>query len=122
MLFRSAVYGEPPPGTKVFIVTRQHKDGWQGLPQETSDIVPGKAAGQQAAATEALTLTVHMYKGSTREVQGSGALVIPANVPASALPTADEPAKSASSGGERQGEKAGNPGSRLRCPPFIPEK
>jgi hypothetical protein len=116
-----ARYGEPPPGTKVFIVTRQHKDGWQGLPQETNDIVPGKPAGQPAAVTEALTLTVHMYKGSTREAQGRGALAIPGNVPTSALPTADEQVNSASSGGQGRGEEAGKLGSSHRCPPFIPE-
>jgi hypothetical protein len=75
-----ARYGEPPAGTKVFIVTRQHKDGWQGLPQETSDIVPGKPAGQHAATTGALTLSVHMHKGSTREAQGSGALAVPEQI------------------------------------------
>src|ERR1035441_8485210 len=66
-------------------------------------------------------LTVHMYKGSTREAQGSGALAIPGNVPTSALPTADEQVNSASSGGQGRGEEAGKLGSSHRCPPFIPE-
>ena len=35
-----ARYGEPRTGEKVFIVTRQQKDGWEGFDQETSEIVP----------------------------------------------------------------------------------
>jgi hypothetical protein len=66
-----ARYGEPRPGEKVFIVTRQQKDGWEGFDQETSEIVPEKPTGQQAAATAALTLLVYMHKGCTRDVQGT---------------------------------------------------
>ena len=35
-----ARYGEPRAGEKVFIVTRQQKDGWEGFDQETSEFVP----------------------------------------------------------------------------------
>jgi hypothetical protein len=35
-----AKYGAPKPGEKVFIVLRQHKNGWEGPIRETSDIVP----------------------------------------------------------------------------------
>jgi hypothetical protein len=72
-----ARYGEPQAGTKVFIVTRQQKDGWQGLAQESSEIVPDRPAGQQAAATATLTLQVHMHKGCTREAQGTNAAPAP---------------------------------------------
>ena len=72
-----ARYGEPQAGTKVFIVTRQQKDGWQGLAQESSEIVPDRPAGQQAVATTALTLKVHMHKGCTRDAQGTIPLPIP---------------------------------------------
>ena len=72
-----ARYGEPRAGEKVFIVTRQQKNGWEGRDYETNEIVPGNPTGQQAAATGALTLMVHMYKGCTREVQGSGTLPAP---------------------------------------------
>jgi len=41
----AARYGEPRPGEKVFIVTRQHKDGWEGYDKETSEIVPEKGEG-----------------------------------------------------------------------------
>jgi hypothetical protein len=60
-----ARYGEPPAGTKVFIVTRQQKDGWEGQAQEFSEIVPEKPAGQQAAGTATLTLQSLMHKGCT---------------------------------------------------------
>ena len=35
-----ARYGEPRAGEKVFIVTRQQKDGWEGDDLETNEIVP----------------------------------------------------------------------------------
>jgi hypothetical protein len=72
-----ARYGEPRPGEKIFIVTRQQKDGWEGDDLETSDIVPEKPAGQQAASTVALTLLPHMHKGCTRDAQGSGSQAAP---------------------------------------------
>ena len=71
-----ARYGEPRAGEKVFIVTRQEKDGWEGLPQETSEIVPDKPAEQQAAAGT-LTLKVHMHKGCIRDAQGTSATPVP---------------------------------------------
>ncbi len=33
-------FGEPRAGEKVFIVTRQQEDGWEGVDQVTSEIVP----------------------------------------------------------------------------------
>jgi hypothetical protein len=74
-----ARYGEPRPGEKVFILTRQQKDGWEGDDYETNEIVPEKPADQQAAATAALTLKVHMHKGCTRDAQGT----LPPPVPCS---------------------------------------
>jgi hypothetical protein len=44
-----ARYGEPKPGEKVFIVTRQQKNGWEREDKVTSEIVPGKPAGEQEA-------------------------------------------------------------------------
>ena len=72
-----ARYGEPRAGQKVFIVTRQQKDGWEGFDQETNEIVPEKPAGQQAAGTQSVTLFVHMYKGCTRDAQGSAFQAVP---------------------------------------------
>jgi hypothetical protein len=40
----TARYGEPRPGEKVFMVTRQQKDGWEGFDKETSERVPPKPA------------------------------------------------------------------------------
>jgi hypothetical protein len=62
-------YGEPKPGEKVFIVTRQQKNGWQGPLKETSDIVPGNPEGQQAAAEATLTLNPYMHTGCTLPVR-----------------------------------------------------
>ena len=45
-----AIFGEPPAGTKVFIVTCQQKNGWKGLEQETSAIVPERPAGAEAGS------------------------------------------------------------------------
>ncbi len=72
-----ARYGEPRAGQKVFIVTVQQKDGWEGCELETSEIVPEKPAEQQASGTEVLTLQSHMHKGCTRDAQGSGSQVVP---------------------------------------------
>ena len=33
-------YGEPPPGTRIFIRTRQQRDGWVDSPKQTAAIVP----------------------------------------------------------------------------------
>jgi hypothetical protein len=72
-----ARYGEPRPGERVFIVTRQQKGGWEGDDQETNEIVPEKPAGQQAVGTATLTLKVHMHKGCTRDAQGTSAAPVP---------------------------------------------
>ena len=70
-----ARYGEPKPGEKVFIVTCQQKDGWEGFELQTSEIVPEKPAEQQAIASTTLTLQVPMHKGCTTDVQRTGATV-----------------------------------------------
>jgi hypothetical protein len=46
-----ARFGEPRPGTRVFIVTCQQKDGWKGMEQATSEIVPSRPEDQQTATT-----------------------------------------------------------------------
>jgi hypothetical protein len=51
----------------VFIVTLQQQDGWEGYELETSEIVPGKPAEQQASATDVLTLQPYMHKGCAGE-------------------------------------------------------
>ena len=116
-----ARYGEPRAGEKVFIVTRQQKDGWEGLDQETSEIVPENTSGQQAVRTATLMLLAHMHKGCTRDAQGTNTLPVPGQHHGPAVPTADDPVKLASCGGEGRGEEAVNPGSSLRCPPFSPD-
>jgi hypothetical protein len=64
-----ARYGTPRPGEKLFIVTRQQKDGWEDFDQETSEIVPEPPSARPALATQASTLKVYMHKGCTRDAQ-----------------------------------------------------
>jgi hypothetical protein len=80
-----ARYGEPRPGTKVFIVTCPQKDGWKGFDKETSEIVPDRPKGQQAAAEPAGSQYTLMHKGSSRDAQGI------ATPPASQLPASSGP-------------------------------
>jgi hypothetical protein len=101
-----ARYGEPRAGEKVFIVTRQQKDGWEGFDQETNEIVPEKPAGQQAAATAALTLQVHMHKGCTRDAQGTLPPPVPEDMPGSTLPSAGNPLSLPPSGEGGLGKEA----------------
>jgi hypothetical protein len=70
-----ARYGEPRPGTRVFIVTCQTKNGWKGMDRETSALVPDRPKGQQAIAEPANSQNLHMHKGGTRGVEGTIALV-----------------------------------------------
>jgi hypothetical protein len=67
-----ARFGEPAAGQRVFIVTRQQKDGWEGFDHETHQIVPEKPADQQAPATESIPSPVAMHKGCTRDAQVVG--------------------------------------------------
>jgi hypothetical protein len=84
-----ARFGQPHPGQKVFIVTRQQKDGWEDYDKETNEIVPEKPAGQQAGAASALSLIPHMHKGCTRDAQGDGTLPAPVS-PQGAKPESPE--------------------------------
>jgi hypothetical protein len=45
-----AKYGEPEPGKKVFIRTRQQKDGWEGREQDLSALVPVSVPNPKAEA------------------------------------------------------------------------
>ena len=96
-----ARYGEPKPGEKVFIVTRQQKNGWEGEDKVTSEIVPKKPAGEQraealnemegkavdtvqglgvrlqATAEAALTLQPHMHTGCTPGAQRDAEPAVP---------------------------------------------
>ena len=65
-----ARYGQPPPGQRVFIVTRQQKNGWEDHDLVTTAIVPETPQSQQPAAASALSLTPQMHKGCTRPAQG----------------------------------------------------
>ena len=65
-----AKFGEPRPGTKVFIVTCQQKNGWKGLDHESSEIVPARPAGLQASTTVVNSSIPHMYQGCTRDAEG----------------------------------------------------
>ena len=77
-----ARYGEPRPGRKVFIVTCQQKNGWKGLDQEASEVVPDRPEAQQMASEAAASgapvpaetgnsQKPFMHKGCTWDAEGS---------------------------------------------------
>jgi hypothetical protein len=101
-----AKYGEPRPGEKVFIVTVQQNSGWEGIEQETSEIIPQKPTDPPAPASSPLTLTPHMHKGCTRDVTGTNTTSVPDQPHLFAQPTGGNPASLPSSGGEGRGEQA----------------
>jgi hypothetical protein len=94
-----ARYGEPRPGTRIFIVTCQTKDGWKGMDRETSALVPDRPKGEQElqelnglpglhgvnvspsgvpeTSEPANSQNPYMYKGSTRDAEGSGSQAAP---------------------------------------------
>jgi hypothetical protein len=87
-----APFGAPRPHERIFIVTRQQKDGWESHDQETSEVVPPKPLGTQAmggmgrmgeneaaptppasqaaVATRVSPSPVLMHTGCTRGAQG----------------------------------------------------
>jgi hypothetical protein len=72
-----AKFGEPQPGTKVFIVTCQQKNGWKGLDHESSQIVPDRPEGLQASITAGNSSIPLMHKGCTRDAEGTCTTPIP---------------------------------------------
>src|ERR1039457_2162184 len=96
-----ARYGEPRPGTKVFIVTCQQKNGWKGMDRETTALVPDRPKGQQAAAEPVNSQNLHMHKGCTGDAEGTTALV------GGLSPESTEPA---TGGGEAAGTAIGGGG------------
>jgi hypothetical protein len=72
-----ARYGEPRPGEKIFIVTCQQKDGWEGFDKETNEIVPDKPVEHQLSNAGALTLQSLMHKGCTPDAQRTGSQPVP---------------------------------------------
>jgi hypothetical protein len=99
-----ARFGEPRPGTRVFIVTCQQKDGWKGMDRETSALVPDRPKGQQAIAEQVNSQNLHMHKGGTRDAVG---IVAPAGgqSPEGVEPfTGDAKAAGSAIGGGGEGE------------------
>jgi hypothetical protein len=66
-----ARYGEARPGTRVFIVTCQQKNGWKGMDLEASALVPDRPKAQQASAELVNSQNPHMHKGSTTDAEGT---------------------------------------------------
>jgi hypothetical protein len=122
----TARFGQPAPGQKIFIVTRQQKDGWEGFDQETSEIVPSNPGSQQARAEPALPLQVLMHKGCTRDAQGTDALPAP-NPQATSKPAAGDKGApgsgpgvtEAATDGESQAAEAANPPQRTQDPGAV---
>jgi hypothetical protein len=80
-----AKFGEPRPGSKVFIVTCQEKDGWKGLDLETSATVPERPQDLQATAETADGHIPYMHTGCTRDAEGIAAPAVGSS-PASVQP------------------------------------
>jgi hypothetical protein len=80
-----AKFGEPRPGTKVFIVTCQEKEGWKGVDQESSATVPERPKASQALLETSTSHPLYMHTGSTGAAQGQEARP-PSQSPASAKP------------------------------------
>jgi hypothetical protein len=100
----TAKFGAPRPGTKIFIVTCQQKNGWKGLDQETSAIVPDRPEGQPTTPKPAISQNPLMYKRCTSDAQGTNALPIPDTQGGVELDMpGEDAAKSASGGGELAG-------------------
>jgi hypothetical protein len=114
-----ARYGEPKPGEKVFIVTRQQKDGWEGFDQETNEIVPEKPAEQQAAGTQSVTLFVHMHKGCTRDAQGVGSQAVPGAQASGKLGVPSGLAVAAELGGQEENCQSPMADGQLRTKPGL---
>jgi hypothetical protein len=67
----NAKFGEPRPGSKIFIVTCQEKDGWKGLDLETSATVPERPKDLQATAETANGHIPYMHTGCTQDAEGT---------------------------------------------------
>ncbi len=94
-----AKFGEPRPGTKIFIVTCQQKNGWQGFDQQTSAVVPDRPEALQAILRPECAQNPYMHKGSTRGALGT--LAPPGGLPPGSSDTEDAGAKAAGAALER---------------------
>jgi hypothetical protein len=65
-----AKYGPLRPDTKIFIVTRQQKNGWEGPDKETSSRVPPASELPQAPAQPASSSSIYMHTGGTGVAHG----------------------------------------------------
>jgi hypothetical protein len=97
----NAKFGEPRPGSKIFIVTCQEKDGWKGLDLETSATVPERPKELQATAETADGHIPYMHTGCTQDAEGTVAPVVGQS------PGSSEPA---TGGGEAAGTAIGGGG------------
>jgi hypothetical protein len=106
-----AKYGPLKPGTKIFIVTRQQKDGWEGPLKETREIVPAAPEDRQVVAKATLPLTPYMHTGCTQDAQEIAWPAASCSHEGSERPEPDgNVAKSALGGSGVTSEGAGPPG------------
>jgi hypothetical protein len=122
-------YGPLRPGTRIFIVTRCQKSGWEGPDKVSSDLVPSEAESQQpgiqaqrpqplavspisqmeaqAPADGPLPLTLNMHTGGTRDAQRIGQPPTTDGSEGKAPQMRDQQAEDSAAGGARGG---GGPG------------
>ncbi len=123
-----ARYGGLPSGQRIFIVTRQQKNGFESHDQETNEIVPRDPAGQVALSTPALTLQPFMHKGCTRDAQGSSTLATgspqasqkPETTSQNAPPPASDPSDQSATSDPVRFAKPPEPSSTADAPQNTP--
>jgi hypothetical protein len=105
-----AKYGPLRPDTKIFIVTRQQKNGWEGPDKETSSRVPPALEVQQAPSQPSSPSSIYMHTGGTRDAQG----ILPPPTPCS--PEGKEGVPNAKTAAETPGKADGVANQGLEPP------
>ena len=78
-------YGQPEPGKKIFIRTRQQKDGWEGRDHDLNEVVPAPLLHNRASvnlpriprASPLISVSCRMHKGVVPEQHRSSSQATP---------------------------------------------
>jgi hypothetical protein len=106
----TAKFGAPRPDQKVFLVTCQQKDGWKGLDQETSAVVPERPQAPPATAQPANGHPGYMHTGCTGDAKRR------AEPPVSPSPAITEPGAGAADPFGARSEEAKPPEKEPAAP------